>query len=509
MVAPARRRQASIAEGREGADMSQTFRSSPPLSRGAARQYAPSRAGPAAQYRHLAQIADALLLLLAFPIAYFIKTRILPADLTSLYDPSVYMAPAAIFGLAALVSMERRGAYAPLAFLHLREMVLPVLLSFGQALLLGSSVLFVFKLGYVSRLFVALYALTGLGLILVVRAGLRVLAARLRASGAGAARVLIVAEEAEGIRLTAELIREAAFGVTIVGRVDPAELRVPLREDLSLDGLLSHAFSQDAVDEVFFVAPNSSAEEVSVLIEACSREGIVLHLVSGIIGHGMERVVVDQVGDIRLLSLHAQKEAPMARAMKRVFDLVVAVILLALTAPAWPLIALAIRLDSRGPVFFRQERLGLNKRRFGMLKFRSMVVGADAQMSAMEPLNEADGPIFKLRRDPRVTRSGRFLRRFDVDELPQLLNVLAGHMSLIGPRPMLEHEILGFAAWQRKRFSVLPGITGLWQVSNRLGDPFIAGLEADLDYIDDWSWRLDLEILLRTIPAVLRDRISP
>jgi lipopolysaccharide/colanic/teichoic acid biosynthesis glycosyltransferase len=101
------------------------------------------------------------------------------------------------------------------------------------------------------------------------------------------------------------------------------------------------------------------------------------------------------------------------------------------------------------------------------------------------------------------------LRRFDVDELPQLLNVIAGHMSLIGPRPMLEHEIRGFAAWQRKRFSVLPGITGLWQVSNRLGDPFIAGLEADLDYIDDWSWRLDLEILLRTIPAVLRDRISP
>lgn len=489
--------------------MSTAFRSSPPLSRGAARQYAPSRAGPAAQYRHLAQIADGLLLLLAFPIAFFIKTKILPADLTSLYDPAVYIAPAAIFGVSALFSMERRGAYAPLAFLHWREMVLPVLLSFGQALLVGSAALFVFKLGYVSRLFVALYALSGLGLVLLVRSGLRVLAARLRASGAGAARVLLVAEEAEGIRLTAELIREAAFGVTIVGRVDPSELRTQVVENLSLDERLSRAFSQDAVDEVFFVATDYSSAELSILIEACSREGIALHLVSGIVGHGMERVVVDQVGDIRLLSLHTQKEAPMARAMKRVFDILMAIGLLVLSAPAWPLIAIAVRLDSPGPVFFRQERLGLNKRRFGMLKFRSMVADADRQMAAMESLNEADGPIFKLRHDPRVTRVGRYLRRFDVDELPQLLNVIAGDMSLVGPRPMLQHEISGFAAWQRKRFSVLPGITGLWQVSNRLGDPFIAGLEADLDYIDDWSWRLDLEILLRTIPAVLRDRISP
>ena len=489
--------------------MSQTFRSSPPLSRGAARQYAPSRAGPAAQYRHLAQIADGLLLLLAFPLAYFIKTRILPADLTSLYDPSVYVAPAAIFGIAALVSLERRGAYAPLAFLHLREMVLPVLLSFVQALLVGSAVLFAFKLGYVSRLFIALYALSGLVLVLLVRVGLRFLAARLRASGAGAARVLLVAGETDAIRLTAELIREAAFGVTIVGRLEPSALRAPVTEGVDLDAQLSRAFSQDAVDEVFFVAPDYSTAEVSSLIEACSREGIVLHLVSGIIGHGMERVVVDQVGDVRLLSLHAQKHAPMARAMKRLFDVVFAGVMFCLTLPAWPFIALAIRLDSPGPVFFRQERLGLNKRRFGMLKFRSMVDGADAQLAAVEPLNEADGPIFKLREDPRVTRVGRLLRRFDLDELPQVLNVLAGHMSLVGPRPMLEHEIRGFAAWQRKRFSVLPGITGLWQVSNRLGDPFIAGLEADLDYIDDWSWRLDLEILIRTIPAVFRDRVSP
>jgi lipopolysaccharide/colanic/teichoic acid biosynthesis glycosyltransferase len=181
-------------------------------------------------------------------------------------------------------------------------------------------------------------------------------------------------------------------------------------------------------------------------------------------------------------------------------------VLLGVSAPLWLLIAVAIKLDSPGPVFFRQVRLGLNKRRFGMLKFRTMSAEAESLQASMEPLNEADGPIFKVRRDPRVTRVGRVLRRFDLDELPQLLNVMAGHMTLVGPRPMLPSEIVGFAAWQRKRFSMHPGITGLWQVSHILGDPFLSGLQADLDYIDRWSLRLDFTILLRTLPAVLRDR---
>jgi lipopolysaccharide/colanic/teichoic acid biosynthesis glycosyltransferase len=137
------------------------------------------------------------------------------------------------------------------------------------------------------------------------------------------------------------------------------------------------------------------------------------------------------------------------------------------------------------------------------------VVGAEHMGAELQDLNVADGPIFKVRSDPRVTRAGRLLRRFDIDEVPQLLNVLLGQMSLIGPRPMLPSEITGFEPWQRKRFSMLPGITGLWQVHHRIDHTFLSGLQTDLDYIDRWSLWLDLRIILRTIPAILRDRVEP
>ncbi|MFP6663271.1 MAG: exopolysaccharide biosynthesis polyprenyl glycosylphosphotransferase [Deltaproteobacteria bacterium] len=462
-----------------------------------------ARAGPAAHYRNLAQITDGLVLLLAFPLAFLVKTRVLPSDLTSLYDPSVYFTPAGIFAIALLVFLVRRGAYGPLAFLHLRALLVPVAAAFGQALLLVFALLFAFKLGYVSRLFVGLYAGTGLLLLLASRLILRRFAAELRASGLGAARVLLVATEADGLRATGELNREAPFGVTSVGRVAPVDL-----EGGDAQRIVD-IFAREAVDEVVVVSGELESPQVSAILDACASEGVALHLASSVFGRGMERVLLDQVGDIRLLSMNAQAHAPLGRAAKRIFDFAAALVLLLLSLPAWPLVALAIRLETAGPVFYTQERLGLNKRRFRMLKFRSMVEGADRQLPDMHPLNEADGPIFKLRDDPRVTRVGRLLRRIDIDELPQVLNVLMGQMSIIGPRPMLPAEVSGFEPWQRKRFSMLPGITGLWQVSNRLGDPFLRGLEADLDYIDGWSWRLDLEILLRTIPAMLRDRVAP
>lgn len=489
--------------------MKQDIRSSPPLFGSGARQYGVARAGPAAHYRHLAQIADGIALFAAFPLAYLVKTQVLPSDLTSLYDASVYLGPAAIFAASMLFSLARRGAYEPLAFLHWREILLPVATSFIQASIFGFAVLFAFKLGYVSRLFIGLYAAIGLALIVSVRLGLRRLAAGLRASGTGAARVLLVAEEAEGIRMTAELNREAPFGVTIVGRVPPADLHALATDEEAGDGAelrLAAILAREAVDEVVVASGAYQPEELAAVVDACEREGVALHLAASLFGRGLERVLLDQVGDIRLFSMNAQAAAPMGRAAKRVFDFSVAAVLLGLTLPLWPLIALAIRVESPGPVFYSQERLGLNKRRFRILKFRSMQQDAEARQTELESLNEADGPIFKVSRDPRITRVGRLLRRLDFDELPQLLNVLMGEMSLIGPRPMLPSEITGFEPWQRKRFSVLPGMTGLWQVRNRLGDPFLTGLEADLDYIDGWSWALDFEILLRTVPAVLRNR---
>jgi exopolysaccharide biosynthesis polyprenyl glycosylphosphotransferase len=194
-----------------------------------------------------------------------------------------------------------------------------------------------------------------------------------------------------------------------------------------------------------------------------------------------------------------------AVAVKRLIDVLVAGALVLVLSPLMLTIAAAIKLRSPGPVFFRQKRLGRNKRRFNLYKFRTMVPDAEAKMAELVHLNEMNGPTFKIRNDPRVTPLGRFLRRTSLDELPQLFNVLAGHMSLVGPRPLPERDYESFStAWHRRRFSVKPGMTCLWQVMGRNNIPFERWMELDLQYIDQWSLLLDLQILLKTIPAVMK-----
>ena len=189
--------------------------------------------------------------------------------------------------------------------------------------------------------------------------------------------------------------------------------------------------------------------------------------------------------------------------VKRGMDIVGAAMGLILGAPLLALIALAIRLDSPGPIVFRQTRIGIGDRHFEMYKFRSMRKGAEAELERLRELNEADGPIFKIHNDPRLTRVGRFLRRTSLDELPQLWNVLRGEMSLVGPRPPLPAEVTRYMEWHKQRLGVRPGMTGLWQVSGRSLLSFDEGVLLDIYYIENWSLWLDFKILLRTIPKAL------
>ena len=193
-------------------------------------------------------------------------------------------------------------------------------------------------------------------------------------------------------------------------------------------------------------------------------------------------------------------------AVKRAFDLVVSTVVLVAGLPLWLLIALAIRLDSRGPILYRDRRVGLHEREFSMLKFRTMHDDAADVQGLLEERNEADGPLFKIRDDPRVTRVGAVLRRFSLDEIPQVLNVLRGEMSLVGPRPLPVRDFLQLEQWHRKRYLVLPGMTGLWQVSGRSGLSFDDLVRLDFYYLDNWSIWLDISILAKTIPAVVAAR---
>jgi lipopolysaccharide/colanic/teichoic acid biosynthesis glycosyltransferase len=191
-----------------------------------------------------------------------------------------------------------------------------------------------------------------------------------------------------------------------------------------------------------------------------------------------------------------------ARIAKRVLDIVLAMVLLLVTAPLWIAVAVAVKFDSPGPVLFRQSRVGRGGRPFTLFKFRSMIDNAEVHLEDVAALNEADGPYFKVAADPRITRVGRAIRRLSVDELPQLLNVLRGEMSLVGPRPALASEVAQYPLWLRRRLDATPGLTGLWQISGRFLLPFAEGAALDVYYVDNWSLALDLKVLLRT-PAVV------
>ena len=191
------------------------------------------------------------------------------------------------------------------------------------------------------------------------------------------------------------------------------------------------------------------------------------------------------------------------RISKRVFDLVVSSVALILLVPIIPLIAVMIKLDTPGPVFFRQQRVGRRGRPFAFYKFRSMFVDADERKNEVEALNEQDGPVFKVRSDPRVTNVGRFLRRSSLDEIPQIFNVVKGEMSIVGPRPPLPSEVLRYQPWHRRRLEVTPGITCLWQISGRSHLSFNEWMRLDMEYLKQRSLRADLLIFIKTIPAVI------
>jgi exopolysaccharide biosynthesis polyprenyl glycosylphosphotransferase len=214
---------------------------------------------------------------------------------------------------------------------------------------------------------------------------------------------------------------------------------------------------------------------------------------------------VDELEGVPVVTIQSGPQDSWPLAAKRLIDVVGSLTLLVLLMPVFAAIALLIKMDTPGPVFFTQDRIGFNKRRFRLLKFRTMQVGADKQQQMLESLNEAKGPVFKIKDDPRVTRAGKFLRRFSIDELPQLLNVLKGDMSFVGPRPLPIRDVERIdVQWHKRRFSIKPGITCLWQVNGRSNIAFDDWVRLDLEYIDQWSLGLDVKILIKTIPAVFR-----
>jgi exopolysaccharide biosynthesis polyprenyl glycosylphosphotransferase len=348
---------------------------------------------------------------------------------------------------------------------------------------------------------IAFMALAFLGLTFE-RRGLRLLARVLRRRGMNLKNALIVGDRLAATRFAADLAERGDLGYRILEVIELGNNR----ENVGLDAVkrrvdaLAHG---DGLDEVFVVLPITESEtSVRELVAFCEEEGITVRVLAHIANLAYARLVVDEVAGQPVLSVVSGPRDSLQLGLKRAMDVGGALGGLLLLSPFLLAVALAIKLDSRGPVVFVQERIGLNRRRFKTYKFRTMLEGADKVQGRLEHLNEARGPVFKIKEDPRVTRVGRWLRHKSVDELPQLWNVLKGDMSLVGPRPLPVRDVEKMdVRWHKRRFAVKPGITCLWQASSREPN-FDEWIKSDMEYIDRWSLKLDVMILLRTIPAV-------
>src|SRR5829696_2817935 len=270
---------------------------------------------------------------------------------------------------------------------------------------------------------------------------------------------------------------------------------------------LRQLISKTGASCVFVASTAVGAEDVKNVLKARRLDGVEIRVTANFPGTlSATRVTPQSVGGLLALSVHAVRLSRVQAIAKRTFDVVLSAAGLVLAAPLLAVIAFVVKLDTPGPVLFRQERVGLHRQRFKLLKFRTMVVGAELMLAELAVHNEADGPLFKIRNDPRVSRVGQFLRRYSLDELPQLWNVLMGEMSLVGPRPPLPKEVDAYEDWQLDRLEVRPGITGLWQVSGRSELPFDEYVRLDLFYIENWSLAYDLFILAKTVPMLVAAR---
>ncbi|HEX6422289.1 MAG TPA: sugar transferase [Acidimicrobiales bacterium] len=362
----------------------------------------------------------------------------------------------------------------------------------------------VFARGYVGVLIPVAVVLT-----LLVRFGLRLWLRLQRRRGRYVHRLVLVGTPSAVVEVGQHLVRSEWSGFLLVGLCVDAGGEPSLQVGAQTvpvvgpPGDLVRAVDACAADSVA-VTTESTPGELRALATDLESTGVDLLVAPAVADVAGPRTVVREVAGLALLHVKEPRFTGPQRVAKEIFDRAAAAAALLALAPLFAVVALAVKLDSPGPVLYRQTRVGRDGRRFRMVKFRTMVVGADRLRGPLQHRNEADGLLFKLRSDPRVTRTGRVLRRYSIDELPQILNVLRGEMSMVGPRPPLPDEVELYEGHVKRRLLVKPGITGLWQVSGRSDLPWNEAVRLDLYYVDHWSPTMDLTIMAKTFSAVVR-----
>lgn len=467
------------------------------------------------QWKYLLVASDALLILVGFIIAYYVRYQL---QLFRTVDPvnfqtlTAYIPLAILLVISLMTSFRISGVYPYKPGRSVAEETYTI----ATATTMGVMVLIVVSLIYsplsYSRLIFLYTAVSVTFLLGVSRSAIYWLRAHLRRYGIGVKRSLLVGMGDVGRMVIRTLTARPDYGYQLVGFLDDNPVKGstdigPFKALGSVDNftqvIAQFADSNAPIDNVIICLPWQSHRLVQRLFRACEQSNITAQVVPDFFQVTRSQIQVETLDGVPLISSRELSLQGWNLAVKRISDILFVGLGAIVIVPLWLLIALAIKVDSRGPVLYVQTRIGKNGKPFKCYKFRSMVIDAEARKQEVAKLNEASGPLFKMRNDPRQTRVGRFLRRHSLDEIPQLINVIRGEMSWVGPRPNLPSEVDSYQEWHKKRLAATPGLTGLWQVSGRSDLTFDEMVLLDIYYVENWSLALDASILLRSVPAIL------
>ena len=454
-------------------------------------------------------LADALLINLSFLVAYWMRYDLQWPKVVAPENrvPYTVFGPVAlVLTLMLLALFVLEGVYHQRRGRSWLDEVYAVFSGTAIGIVIMMAVTYAIQF-YYSRFIFLMVGAVVVVLLSLERGLLRLARSELRKHGLGIRRVVIVGAGEVGRSVMRSIVAQPGLGYRVIGFVDdnPDKGRTDIGHFKALGGLenLPRIVSQEAVDEVVVTLPWMYHRKILSIVHQCERHEVRARIVPDLFQLSLSQVDVEDLGGIPLLSLSEPRMGGWLWWAKRALDFAAALISLVAASPLMLVIALAIKLDSPGPVIFSQTRIGKGGRPFTCYKFRTMRVGAEREKEKLARLNEAQGALFKIKNDPRMTRMGRLLRRFSLDELAQLYNILKGDMSLVGPRPPLPEEVSEYMEWHKRRLETWPGLTGLSQVSGRSNLTFDEICLLDIYYVENWSPALDTKIVLQTIPKVI------
>lgn len=452
-------------------------------------------------------VIDAILINLSFLLAYYLRFHVM-VFVTHGFVPvfEKFFGTLIFITIIWLAIFKFFGLYDKKASDITDESALLFLSSTVSALTLFG-MLFIYRGFWFSRLLIVYAWIISFALLLAYRVIFIIFNKIMLSKGIGAKKILIIGAGDIGQTIALKLSKDKSLGGIPIGYIDddPTKIGKTLNGLLVLSAVteLKSIINKYNVNEIIFAAESMPYRKILDIITDSETLGITYKIVPGILELMASRINVDDIGGVPLITVSEIGLAGFNAFIKRLVDIIFSSLILILLAPLFLITAILIKIDSQGPVFFSQSRVGKDGKPFPMFKFRSMLRNAEEMLNGIRDKSEVKGHIFKIKNDPRLTRVGKIIRRLSIDELPQLLNVFLGQMSLVGPRPPLPDEVSKYSSWHKKRLRVAPGITGLWQVSGRSLLPFEDMVRLDIYYIENWSLWLDIKILIRTIFVVI------